>query len=95
MFTRLKEKWKVSWFQFTLIFCTFALGGSSCSYVAKKLLSYSPIERGTEYVIIYIVLVTLLWPICVLIVSMPFGQFPFFKQYLTRIWNTLTKKRAR
>lgn len=95
MFTRLKEKWKVSWFQFALIFSTFAIGGSSCSWVAKKLLSYSSIERGTEYVIIYILLVTLLWPICVLIVSVPFGQFPFFKQYLTRIWHTMSKKRAR
>ena len=95
MFTRLKEKWKVSWFQFALIFSTFAIGGSSCSYVAKKILSYSSIERGTEYVIVYILLVTLLWPICVLIVSVPFGQFPFFKQYLTRIWHTMSKKSAR
>ena len=94
MFIRLKEKWKVSWFQFALIFSTFAIGGSSCSYVAKKLLSYSSIERGTEYVLIYIVLVTLLWPVCVLIVSIPFGQFPFFKQYLTRIWHTMSKKRS-
>jgi hypothetical protein len=95
MFTRLKDKWKVSWFQFALIFSTFALGGSTCSIVAKKLLSFSTIDRGTEYVIVYIVLVTLLWPICVLLVSIPFGQFRFFKQYLTRIWHKISKKQAK
>jgi hypothetical protein len=94
MFKNLKEKWKVSWFQFALIFSTFAIGGSSCSYVAKKILSFSSIERGTEYVIIYILLVTLLWPISVLVVSVPFGQFPFFRRYLIRIWNRMSKKSA-
>lgn len=92
MFKQLKEKWKVSWFQFILIVSTFTLGGSLCSYLAKQVLQSTPIERGTEYVIIYILLMTILWPICVLVVSIPFGQYPFFRGYLGRIWQKMRKK---
>jgi hypothetical protein len=93
MFKRLKEKWQVSWVQFALIFSTFALGGSLCGYIGRTLLSYTSIEKGTIYVIIYVVLVTILWPFCVLLVSIPFAQFPFFKGYLGRIWLKITKKK--
>ncbi|TAG09928.1 MAG: hypothetical protein EAZ41_08730, partial [Sphingobacteriia bacterium] len=72
MFNRLKDKWKVNWWQFTLIFSTFALGGSLCGYIGRKLLMLSSLEKGVGYFVIYIVLVTALWPICVLIVSIPF-----------------------
>lgn len=92
MFKQLKEKWKVSWFQFILIFSTFALGGSLCGYLARQILQATPIEKGTEYVILYIVLMTILWPVCVMVVSIPFGQFPFFKGYLGRIWQKMHKK---
>ena len=95
MFKSLKEKWKVSWFQFVLIFSTFAIGGSLCGFFSRKLLGFSTIEKGTVYVIVYIILVTLLWPICVLLVSIPFGQFLFFKRYLSRIWGKMAKKKAK
>ncbi|TAG29359.1 MAG: hypothetical protein EAZ13_08640 [Sphingobacteriia bacterium] len=93
MFNRLKDKWKVNWWQFTLIFSTFALGGSLCGYIGRKLLMLSSLEKGVGYFVIYIVLVTALWPICVLIVSIPFGQFPFFRRYLARIWGKMTKNK--
>ncbi|MBH2003598.1 MAG: hypothetical protein I8H66_02820 [Sphingobacteriia bacterium] len=92
MFNRLKEKWQVSWLQFILIFSTFALGGSLCGYLARQLLSTTSIERGSGYVIIYIVLMTILWPFCVLLISIPFGQFLFFKRYLSRIWQRMSGK---
>ncbi len=92
MFKKLKEKWQVSWLQFALIFSTFALGGSCCSYISKFILSLTPIEKGTEYVFIYIILVTLLWPVCVLCISIPFGQFSFFRSYLKRIWVKISGK---
>ncbi|HEX4958308.1 MAG TPA: hypothetical protein VFV46_09035, partial [Lacibacter sp.] len=38
MFAKLKEKWKVGWFQFILIFTTFALGGSLCARAGSWLL---------------------------------------------------------
>lgn len=92
MLNRLKEKWQVSWLQFTLIFSTFALGGSLCGYLARQLLSLTTLERGSGYVVVYIVLMTILWPCCVLLISIPFGQFIFFKKYLSRIWKKMTGK---
>lgn len=85
MFVKLKEKWKVSWFQFALIFITFALGGSSCAKVGNWLLNFIITEKSLLYWTIYVPLVTLLWPICVLIISIPLGQFSFFKNYIKRI----------
>jgi hypothetical protein len=89
MFNKLKQKWKVGWLQFTLIFCTFALGGSSCARLGNYLLSFILTEKSVVYWLMYVPLITLLWPICVLIISIPLGQFGFFKNYLSRIWNKI------
>jgi hypothetical protein len=86
MFGKLKQKWKVNWLQFTLIFCTFALGGSGCAKLGSWLLSFILTEKSVVYWIIYVPLITLLWPICVLLISIPLGQFKFFSNYLKRIW---------
>ena len=86
MFTKLKNKWKVGWLQLVLIFCTFALGGSLCAKVSSWLLSFVLTEKSIVYWVIYVPLVTLLWPVSVLLISIPLGQFAFFKNYLHRIW---------
>lgn len=92
MLHRLKNKWQVSWLQFTLIFTTFALGGSLCGFLGRQLLSFANLERGIIYFITYVIVVTILWPFSVLLVSVPFGQFSFFKRYLGRIKEKMTKK---
>jgi formyltetrahydrofolate-dependent phosphoribosylglycinamide formyltransferase len=89
MFNRLKEKWNVSWLQFTLIFCTFALGGSSCARLGSYFLNLLNLEKSLLYYIIYIPLITILWPACVLLISIPLGQFSFFKNYLQRVWSKM------
>ncbi len=89
MFVKLKQKWQVGWLQFVLIFCKFALGGSSCAKLGSWLLSYILTEKSVLYWIIYVPLVTLLWPICVLLISIPLGQFKFFSNYLKRIWSKI------
>lgn len=89
MFNKLKKKWKVNWIQFILIFCTFAIGGSMCGFAGKKLLGLFNLQPSIFYYILYILLVTLLWPICVIIISIPLGQFVFFKNYITRIKNRI------
>jgi hypothetical protein len=86
MFKKLKEKWQVSWWRFTFIFITFAIGGSSCAKIASIILQYFISEKDFVYWIIYVPLVTILWPICVIIVSIPLGQFNFFKNYLKKMW---------
>lgn len=94
MFDGLKNKWKVGGLQLLLIICTFALGGSLCGYAGRKILSLFPLEKGVLWFVLYILLITVLWPVCVLIISIPFGQFSFFRNYLRRIWKRMTGKKS-
>lgn len=93
MFNRLKARWKVNSWSLLLILTTFALGGSTCARLAKWLLptdhSFSPVA----WWLLYLVLVTLLWPVCVLVYSIPLGQFRFFRNYLQRISARMFGKR--
>ncbi len=91
----MKQKWGVSWIQFFLIFCTFALGGSLCARVGSWLLRLFLTEKSIFYWVLYIPLVTLLWPICVIVISIPLGQFGFFTNYLMRIWGKITGKASK
>ena len=85
MFEKLKKKWKVNALQLMLIICTFAIGGSLTGYAAKKVINLLSIEADWLWTIIYILLVTVIWPIMVLIVSIPFGQFRFFSNYTRKL----------
>ncbi|HSK14057.1 MAG TPA: phosphoribosylglycinamide formyltransferase [Phnomibacter sp.] len=85
MFDRLQQKWKVNGWQLTLILCTFALGGSMCGYITRLLIQPMAIENAFLYGTVYFILLTLLWPLCVLTISIPFGQFAFFRNYLRKM----------
>ena len=84
MLNKLKEKWGVGPLQLVLILCTFAIGGSLSGYLAKLVMGTND-GFGMLWLMLYIVVVTLLWPFCVLGVSIFFGQFPFFKKYLAKM----------
>ncbi|HEV8286937.1 MAG TPA: phosphoribosylglycinamide formyltransferase [Chitinophagaceae bacterium] len=85
MLKRLQQKWKVGPVQIVIIIICFAIGGSLTGYLAKKIMNVILIEQGWLWVIIYILLVTIMWPLAVIIVSLFFGQFKFFSGYLHRI----------
>src|SRR6476646_9862694 len=85
MFKQLQEKWRVNGFQLTLILITFALGGSLTGYIGKKLLSLLDIDERWLWIVIYIIVIVLLWPIAVILVSVFTGQFRFFKNYIRKI----------
>jgi len=91
---KLKEKWQVkNIIQVILIICTFALGGSLCAYCGRRLLSLTSLSGGF-WLAIYIPLVTILWPLCVLLISIPLGQFSFFRKYLARLGRKLFKRKG-
>jgi formyltetrahydrofolate-dependent phosphoribosylglycinamide formyltransferase len=96
MFDKLKQKWKVNGLNLVLIIATFALGGSLCGYAGRKILLLTNLEKGAVWLFLYIILVTLLWPLCVLLISIPMGQFAFFKKYIIKIGRkmSLTTKQA-
>ena len=85
MFAKLKQKWNVSAFQLTLILCTFAIGGSLTGFVSKKIMNVFQIDSDWLWTIIYILLITIVWPMIVLIISIPFGQFRFFYNYTRKL----------
>lgn len=92
MFKKLKQKWGVNGWNMALIISTFALGGSACARVAGFLLKWSGMEKNLAWWFFYIILVSFLWPVCVIMISFPLGQFRFFQNYLLRIWGKLSRK---
>lgn len=89
MLKHLQKKWGISGWSFLLVFSTFALGGSLCGYLAKKILGVIDIGNVPLKLTVYFILVTLLWPICVLAISLFTGQFRFFSNYLKRLFGKL------
>jgi hypothetical protein len=47
------------------------------------------IQQDWLWGVVYIILMTLLWPLMVLIVSIPFGQFNFFRNYIRKLGEKL------
>jgi formyltetrahydrofolate-dependent phosphoribosylglycinamide formyltransferase len=93
MFEKLQQKWKVGGWRLLLILVTFALGGSLCGYLGRKLLGLFNIEANIIRIPLYVVLVTILWPFCVILISIPLGQFGFFKAYLKKMGRRMTGRK--
>jgi formyltetrahydrofolate-dependent phosphoribosylglycinamide formyltransferase len=93
MFEKLKQRWKVNGLNLVLIITTFAIGGSFCGYTGRKLLALTPLDKGALWIVIYIILITILWPLAVLLVSIPLGQFGFFKRYISKIFKRFGSKK--
>ena len=85
MFERLQKKWKVNGVRLTFILITFAVGGSLTGYVARKLMPFFNIDQRWLWIVLYIILVTLLWPFAVLLISVFTGQFTFFRSYIRKM----------
>jgi formyltetrahydrofolate-dependent phosphoribosylglycinamide formyltransferase len=94
MFEKLKQRWGTNGINLLLIITTFALGGSLCGYAGRKILILSGLEKGVVWIILYILLITLLWPICVMLISIPLGQFNFFRRYLIKVWGKMSGKKG-
>ena len=90
MFKKLKQHWRVNGVNLAFILLTFALGGSLCGYAGRKILLWLGMEKGIGWISVYIFLIVILWPFCVIVISIPFGQFSFFRQYIVRIWDKMT-----
>ena len=85
MFEKLQKKWKVGGLQLALILCTFAIGGSLTGFVGKKVMNLLAIQQDWLWAVIYILLITIIWPMAVILISIPFGQFRFFINYIRKM----------
>ena len=90
MVEKLKQHWKVNGVNLTLILATFAGGGSLCGLAARQLLLLTNVDKGFFWLLLYVLTATILWPFAILLVSIPFGQLTFFKQYLLKIRNRMS-----
>jgi hypothetical protein len=89
LFDKLKKKWKVNGLQLALIICTFAIGGSLTGFISKEIMNLLSISEDWLWTILYIGLVTFLWPLTVIVTSIFFGQFHFFFSYIKRLGERL------
>lgn len=96
MFEKLQKKWKVGGLQLALILCTFAIGGSLTGFIGKKIMNGLAIQQDWLWAVIYILLITIIWPMAVILISIPFGQFRFFINYIRKmgVKMGLTKDRS-
>ncbi len=85
MLDKLQKKWKVNGVQLALILCTFAIGGSLTGYIGRKLMPFFGIESKILWLVVYILLITIIWPMAVVVVSVFFGQYKFFSAYLKKM----------
>ncbi len=89
MFSGLKKRWNVDGWRLLLILITFAIGGSATGYVGKLLMGFLQIETPWLYIIIYVAVVALIWPLMVIVISFFFGQFDFFRNYLRKMGSRI------
>ncbi|MBL7788970.1 MAG: hypothetical protein JNL75_03960 [Chitinophagales bacterium] len=93
MLEKLKAKWGVNNLNLILILCTFAIGGSLCGFLGRKALGLLGCDKTTFfYWPAYILAMTILWPLCVITVSIFTGQFIFFRNYLKKIFKRFSGK---
>ncbi len=92
MLDRLQQKWKVTGWQVVLILCTFAIGGSLSGLIGKTVMGWLTIDNRFLWIVVYVLVVTIVWPFCVLAVSVVFGQFGFFTKYLKKMGQRMAGK---
>jgi len=95
MLQKLKERWKVNTLNLILIIATFAIGGSLCGRTGAGLLNLTGLEKNIGWWLLYIIIVTILWPFFVLAISLPLGQFTFFISYLKKVGLSITGKKVK
>lgn len=89
MLKKLQENWKVDGKNLILILISFAIGGSVCARLGEKIIALFQLEKSFLWYFLYLIIVTILWPICVIVISIPFGQFVFFRSYVKNIFDKL------
>jgi formyltetrahydrofolate-dependent phosphoribosylglycinamide formyltransferase len=93
MFERLQKKWGVSGWRLLIILITFAVGGSLTGYVGKKIMNGLDIGNPILWTIVYVIVVTIVWPFMVLGVSVVTGQFFFFKTYIGKLGRRMIRRK--
>jgi len=86
MFERLKKKWKVDDKQFILIFCVFAITGTTTAFITRQITQWLQLTSSSPwYWILKETVLIFGYQVLILLISIPFGQFRFFWNYEKKI----------
>jgi len=86
MFERLQKKWKVGSTQLFLILCVFAITGTATAFLTKQITTWLHLETSSVwYWVLKIIVLIFGYQVLILLVSIPFAQFPFFWKYEKKI----------
>lgn len=85
MLNKLQKRWKVNAFQLVLVLSVFTIGGSLSGWVGKRIMDLLHLQNRVLWLVVYIMVLTIIWPAMVFLVSIPFGQVRFFKKYIRKM----------
>src|ERR1700737_856781 len=86
MLERLRKKWKVKKAQLFLILCVFAITGTSTAWLMRQITTWAHLDSSSPWFWILKILVLIFgYQVLILLISLPFGQFPFFWKYEKKI----------
>jgi len=92
MFEKLKQRWKVGGTQLFLILCVFAITGTTTAYISKAITGWiglTPDSPLWQRACLRGAILIFGYQVILLLVSIPFGQFPFFWNYEKKILKRL------
>ena len=91
MLSKLRKKWQVGKFQLLLIFVVFAITGTTTALLTRQITRWLDLEPNSfAYWLLKIGVLLIGYWFILLIVAIPFGQFPFFWGYIKRVNKRLT-----
>ncbi|MCD4682994.1 MAG: hypothetical protein K8R86_06900 [Bacteroidales bacterium] len=97
MFKKLKHKWGITGnFQFWLIFCIFAITGTSMLVIKPPLFQLLGIDRSLHillYILLYILIITPVYFVTLLIIGSLLGQFRFFWEFEKKMFKRFKKSK--
>jgi hypothetical protein len=95
MFKKLKEKWGVNNLDLILILVVFAITGSSTVWLTAKITGWLNLDSSSPlYWVLKISMLAFGYPIILIVLSIPFGQFRFFSGFLKKTWRRIRGKKS-
>jgi hypothetical protein len=86
MLHKLKAHWKVGNWQLFLILCVFATTGSLTAYISRMITQWLDIEKySLMFWLLKVGVLFFGYQVLILLIAIPFGQFPFFWNYEKKI----------
>jgi formyltetrahydrofolate-dependent phosphoribosylglycinamide formyltransferase len=96
MFEKLKKRWHLNDRDLILVFLVFAITGSLTAFFTRQITTWLLLDRGSFiYYVCKLGVLLIAYPILLLLISLPFGQFRFFLDFERRAWAQISGRKRR